>query len=223
MACRSRATSSCAPPGRFVRRAGWPRAPTLTLAKTLPPASGIGGGSSDAAAAIRVLAALWGVAPLAGAGALALGADVPVCLAASPARMRGVGERVEPAPPLPRMALALVNPGVPVPTPAVFAALERADGEPMGAVPEGLSYDALVRWLSGRANHLAEPAARVEPAIGRALALLRDAPGVDLARLSGSGATCFGLCRDLATAERACAAIRRAEPRWWIRAAPVLP
>ncbi len=194
----------------------------LTLAKALPPASGVGGGSSDAAAAIRVLSALWGVAPLDGDEALALGADLPVCLAASPARMRGVGERVEPVAWLPPMALALVNPGVSVSTPSVFAALERAEGEPMGAVPEGSSYDALVRWLGGRANHLAAPAERLEPAIGRALARLRAAPGVDLARLSGSGATCFGLCRDLAAAERACAAIRVAEPHWWVRAAPVL-
>ena len=195
---------------------------SLTLTKALPPASGVGGGSSDAAATIRVLSALWGVAPLDGHEALALGADLPVCLAASPARMRGVGERVEPAPRLPPMALALVNPGVPVPTPSVFAALERTDGAPMGSVPEGLSYDALVRWLTGRTNHLAAPAERLKSAIGRALALLRAAPGVDLARLSGSGATCFGLCRDLATAERACLSVQAAEPCWWVRAAPVL-
>ena len=195
----------------------------LGLWKALPPASGVGGGSSDAAAAIRVLAALWKVPPLGAEEALGLGADLPVCLLARPARMRGVGERVEPAPRLPSMALVLVNPGVPIPTPAVFAALERADGEPMGAVPAGPSYDALVRWLAGRANHLAAPAERVEPAVGRALALLRAAPGVDLARLSGSGATCFGLCRDLPAAERACAAVRAAEPRWWVRTAPVLP
>ena len=194
----------------------------LTLTKALPPASGVGGGSSDAAATIRVLSALWGIAPLEGPEALALGADLPVCLAPSPARMRGVGERIDRAPRLPPMALALVNPGLPVSTPAVYAALERADGEPMGPVPEGPSYDGLVRWLAGRANHLAAPAERLEPAIGRALALLRAAPGVDLARLSGSGATCFGLSRDLAAAERACAAVRAAEPRWWVRAAPVL-
>ena len=194
----------------------------LRLTKALPVASGLGGGSSDAAAAIRALAALWGVAPLGVEEALALGADVPVCLARRPVRMRGVGERMEAAPRLPPMALALVNPGVPVSTPAVFSALERAGGEPMGPVPEGLSYGDLAGWLGGRANHLAAPAGRVEPAIGRALARLGEAPGVDLARLSGSGATCFGLCRDLAAAERACAAVAAAEPRWWTRAAAVL-
>ena len=195
----------------------------LRLDKTLPAASGLGGGSSDAAAAIRVLAGLWGVAPLGGAEASALGADVPVCLPRRPARMRGVGERVEAVPPLPSMALVLVNPGVPLSTPAVFAALERADGEPMGPVPEGLRYAELLRWLAGRTNHLAAPAERVEPAIGRVLARLREAPGVDLARLSGSGATCFGVCRDLAAAGRARAAVAAAEPRWWVRVANVLP
>ena len=129
----------------------------LRLDKALPTASGLGGGSSDAAAAIRVLSALWGVAPLGAGEALALGADLPVCLAASPTRMRGVGERVEAAPRLPPMALALVNPGAPVATPAVFAALGGACGEPMGPVPAGLSYDGLARWLAGRANHLAAP------------------------------------------------------------------
>ena len=130
---------------------------------------------------------------------------------------------MESVPPLPPMALALVNPGAPVSTPAVFAALERADGEPMGPVPEGLGYGGLLRWLEGRANHLAAAAERVEPAIGRALAHLREAPGVNLARLSGSGATCFGVCPDLAAAERACAAVLAAEPRWWARPAVVLP
>ena len=195
----------------------------LTLAKGLPPASGLGGGSSDAAAAIRVLAGLWGVPPPGMEDALAIGADVPVCLAAKPARMQGVGERLAAAPPLPPMALVLANPGAPVETRAVFAALERAEGEPMGPVPEGLSYDGLVAWLADRANHLAPAAERLEPAIGRALARLREAPGVDLARLSGSGATVFGLCRDHAAAERAAEALQASEPRWWVRPASVLP
>lgn len=195
----------------------------LSLSKALPPASGIGGGSSDAAAALRVLARLWGVEPLGGDEALALGADLPVCLLARPARMRGVGERLEPATGLPPMALVLVNPGRPVETRAVFAAFAGAAGEPMGPVPEGSGYDAFAAWLRSRANHLAPPAERVEPRIGEALARLRAAPGVDLARLSGSGATGFGLCRDLAAAERAAAAIRAEAPDdWWVTAAPVL-
>lgn len=193
----------------------------LALRKALPPASGLGGGSSDAAAAIRVLARLWDVEPLSASEALAIGADVPVCLAARPARMRGVGERLEPARDLPPMALVLVNPGRPVETRAVFAALAGAEGEPMGSVPEGVPYDAFAGWLADRANHLAPPAERVEPLIGEALGRLRAAPGVDLARLSGSGATGFGLCRDLPTAERAATAIRAEAPGWWVVAAPV--
>ena len=198
------------------------RGAALTLAKGLPSASGIGGGSADAAAAIRVLSTLWGVPQLEAEEALALGADVPACLLGRPARMRGVGERLDLAPPLPPMALVLANPGTPVATPAVFAALDRADGEPMGAVPEGLAYDAFVGWLADRANHLEGAAAAVEPVIARVMTLLRTAPELDLVRMSGSGATCFGLCRDLAAAERAADRILAAEPDWWVRAAAVL-
>ena len=193
----------------------------LTLWKALPPASGVGGGSSDAAAAIRALARLWGVAPLTPEEALALGADLPVCLAARSARMRGVGERLDPAPGLPPFALLLANPRRPVETRAVFGALDGAAGEPMGAVPEGASYEAFAAWLATRANHLAGPAEAVEPVIGRVLARLREAPGMDLARLSGSGATAFGLCRNTAQARRAAEALAAAEPGWWIAPAPV--
>ena len=194
----------------------------LTLAKALPPASGLGGGSSDAAAALRSLAALWEVAPLGPEEALALGADVPACLLGRPARMTGVGQQLDPAPPLPPMALVLANPGASLATAAVFAALRHAEGEPMGPVPQGAGYDAFARWLAGRANHLGPPAEAVEPAVGRTLARLRDAPGVDLVRMSGSGATVFGLCRDLDAAERAASWVAAAEPGWWVRAAPVL-
>ena len=194
---------------------------TITLHKALPPASGVGGGSADAAAAIRVLARLWGVAPLTAAEALPLGADVPVCLAGEPVRMRGVGERLDPVPDLPPFALILANPGRPVGTGAVFAALAGRAGEPMGPMPRALSYEGFVAWLSGRTNHLAGPAAAVEPAIERVLARLRALPGVDLARLSGSGATAFGLCRDVGAARSAAAALRAAEPDWWVAPAAV--
>ena len=195
----------------------------LTLRKALPVASGLGGGSSDAAAAMRVLSALWGVDVPSTGECLAVGADVPVCLAAAPARMRGVGERLDPVPRLPSMALALANPGRPVETRAVFAALAGALGEPMGPPPEAPSYDALLGWLAGRANHLAAPAARVEPAVGAVLARLGEAPGADLVRLSGSGATAFAICRDLAAARAVAASVAAAEPSWWTAAGGVQP
>jgi 4-diphosphocytidyl-2-C-methyl-D-erythritol kinase len=194
----------------------------LELHKALPPASGVGGGSSDAAAALRVLARLWDVAPLTPEEALALGADVPVCLAARPARMGGVGERLEVVPALPPMALVLANPRRPVETPAVFAALAGRTGGAMGPVPPGLTYDGLVAWLAARRNDLADPAASVEPAIARVLDRLGSVPGVDLARLSGSGATAFGLCRDVDAARRAAAALAAVEPGWWIAPGAVL-
>jgi 4-diphosphocytidyl-2-C-methyl-D-erythritol kinase len=197
----------------------------LTLDKRLPVASGIGGGSADAAATLRLLLRLWGRTPDAGTLgriALSLGADVPVCLASAPALMGGIGERLEPAPAFPGFWMVLANPLRALSTTAVFGALERRDNPPGPAAPAGFArFDALVGWLARQRNDLEAPARRLMPEIGAVLAALGRAPGVRLARMSGSGATCFGLCADQDAALAAAAALRGDHPGWWIAPARV--
>jgi 4-diphosphocytidyl-2-C-methyl-D-erythritol kinase len=187
----------------------------LVLDKRLPVASGIGGGSADAAAALRLLARLWDVR-LPGDRlrliAQELGADVPVCLGSRPARMQGVGERLQPAPSLPACGMALVNPGTAVATPDVFRARSGAFSEvPMlpDAWPDAA---ALAAGLARLRNDLEAPAIMLCPAIAAVLDWLRAQPGCLLARMSGSGATCFGLFAD---AEAATAVAARAPAPWW--------
>lgn len=192
---------------RALHLAGAPRA--IALDKQLPHPAGIGGGSSDAAAALRLVGATLPAADL-----LSLGADLPVCLAARASRMRGVGEEVTPVA-LPALHAVLVNPGVAVPTPAVFAALTRADGSGHGDLLDWADTADLIRWLAAQRNDLEAPALRVAPAIAEVLAALRQS-GAPLARMSGSGATCFGLWPTRAEAETAASALTR--PGWWVRA-----
>lgn len=192
----------------------------ITLDKRLPVASGIGGGSADAAATLQVLARLWDCPLPDAAGVLSLGADVPVCLAGRPARMEGVGEVLSPLPPLPAAWLVLVNPGVAVPTPAVFRALERRDNAPLPAdLPRLATAAELAAFLQMQRNDLEAPATLLAPVIGQARAALSAQPGCLMARMSGSGATCFGLFPTEATATAAAAALRRAQPGWWVEAA----
>ena len=180
----------------------------IELVKNLPVASGLGGGSADAAAALRALARLNGVPldhPKLAACALALGSDVPACLFGQTAIGRGRGERLEAIDGAPGVPVLLVNPRVPVSTAAVFRAWEGVD---LGPLPEG-RMGAIVH--DGR-NDLEGPARAIAPEIGEVLDVLGDQPGVMVARMSGSGATCFALF------ERAedCAAARRAIwPDWW--------
>lgn len=195
----------------------------LALDKRLPHGGGIGGGSSDAAAALGLLARLWDVPPLGEDEALALGADVPVCRAApAPARMTGIGEGVAPVPALPAAALVLVGPDAAVPTPAAFAARRGAFSGAAGPPPAGLDAGGLARWAAAGGNDLTEAALAIAPAVGDALAALRRAPGLLHAAMSGSGAVCYGLAPDLPSAERAAAAVRAARPGWWVAAAPML-
>ncbi len=194
-------------------------AAALTLEKRLPVASGIGGGSADAAAALRALDRLWGT----GLGtrrleavAAGLGADVPVCVAGSPARMQGVGEILAPAPPLPRFALLLANPRLALPTPAVFRARAAAGAgfSAPTALPAGGWPDAaaLAADLRGLGNDLEAAAIGLCPPIAGVLAALAAQPGCLVARMSGSGATCFGL---FATAVEADAAAAALPAGWW--------
>lgn len=192
----------------------------IALEKNLPVASGIGGGSSDAAAALRLLARIWGLdidaAELAEI-ALSLGADVPMCLAAQPLMARGIGENVEPLPAVPSLGLVLVNPGVPVSTPQVFSALRRRDNEPLPALPARIDFHSLRNWLEATRNDLEAPAREIQPAVADALQALKRADA-GFARMSGSGATCFGLYETGNVAKRAAAAIRARHPDWFVAA-----
>jgi len=190
----------------------------ITLEKNLPVASGIGGGSSDAAAALKLLTAFWGIEAgpdeLARIG-LKLGADVPMCLSGQPLVARGIGEALEPIPALPRLAILLVNPGLPLATPDVFSALISRENAPLPALPRSLGQGELVDWLRLTRNDLEPAAQAIMPVIGGALGLLR-AEGAVLARMSGSGATCFGVFETTQEAERAGETIARKHPGWFV-------
>ncbi|MEM1345807.1 MAG: 4-(cytidine 5'-diphospho)-2-C-methyl-D-erythritol kinase [Pseudomonadota bacterium] len=196
-----------------------PARAALHLTKSLPVASGIGGGSADAAAALRLLARRWGVGVPARV-ALDLGADVPVCLNARAQVMQGIGEILRPAPRMPGFWVVLVNPLVSISTARVFALLERRDGPPGPPPPAtGFSrFDDLIAWLSAQRNDLQATARACCAPIGAILEALSSAP---LARMSGSGATCFALWPDEGQAMAAAASLRSAEPGWWVAAAPV--
>jgi 4-diphosphocytidyl-2-C-methyl-D-erythritol kinase len=202
----------------------------LVLDKELPVASGIGGGSSDAAAALHLLNALWALglteAQLAEIG-LTLGSDVPVCLRGWPAFVSGVGEAVEDCKALPALSLVLVNPGVGLPTPEVyraFAASGALGRSSARAFPKGPWADelALIAMLKATSNDLEAPAIALCPVIAQALEALGAEAQCALARMSGSGATCFGIFAGRAAAERAARAIARAQPAWWVRPARLL-
>ena len=186
----------------------------ITLMKNLPVASGIGGGSADAAAVLRGLARMGAALP---AHPERLGADVPVCLAAQPMRMRGVGEVLDPLPALPALHLVLVNPGVGISTPQIFKALARKDNTSLPPLPDRFDLAGLVDYLKTCRNDLQPPAIAICPAVGEVLAAL-EAEGALLARMSGSGATCFGIFADAAAAGLAAYRIGTASDGWWITA-----
>jgi 4-diphosphocytidyl-2-C-methyl-D-erythritol kinase len=196
---------------RFAERFGTSRSVAITLDKHLPIASGIGGGSADAAATLRALARLYDI-PLDDTAlydiAAGLGADVPACLLGKSAVGEGVGERLTPVSGVANVPVLLVNPGVAVSTAAVFKAWDGVDRGPM---PAG---DLVERARNGR-NDLEPPARAIAPVIGDVVAALAATPGVVLARMSGSGATCFALYETIADREAGTAAIRAAHPDWW--------
>lgn len=179
----------------------------ISLEKNLPHGAGIGGGSADAAALLRVLGAE--------AHALTLGADVPVCLLDVPQRMRGIGEDVAPVGGVPTLDLVLVNPGIHVPTPEIFKRLRSKGNMPMDARLHWSDRAAFLDWLTAQRNDLQIPAASGNPAIPAALKALK---GAELARMSGSGSTCFGVFPDAKTARDAAARITQKQPQWWVRA-----
>jgi len=185
----------------------------LTLEKNLPVASGIGGGSADAAASLRLLRQAWkSDVPLHDI-ALALGADVPVCLDRRAARMGGIGEILDPAPVLPKFGILLANPGFPVPTADIFRARPPAFS-PVPTLPDAWpDVAAMVATLSELQNDLEATAIRLKPGIATVLDQLRALPGALLARMSGSGATCFALFETPQAAALAAASVE--QPGWW--------
>ena len=191
-----------------------PRA-ALHLTKRIPVAAGLGGGSADAAAALRALIDLWRVAlPVEELFDLAarLGADVPMCLAGRAALVSGVGERLAPAPLLPSCAVLLVNPGVALATPEVFAA-RRGDFSPARPLAEPWTDAAgFAAALAVRGNDLTDAAVSLRPVVGDVLAFLRQTGGALHAAMSGSGATCFALYRTIEQAQHAAAKVPAA---WW--------
>lgn len=195
----------------------------IRLDKRLPSAAGLGGGSADAAAALLALTELWrlpnDLAGLAEIG-LGLGADLPVCLQGRPTRMQGIGERLAPGPVLPPCGVVLLNPGIPLATRDVFAA--RGGGFSVAAeLPTGFADPAgLIACLAGCRNDLESAARRLAPAIDTALQRLGDLPGAGLARMAGSGATCFALFDDAATAAAGAAALE-VPPGWWCAATAI--
>jgi 4-diphosphocytidyl-2-C-methyl-D-erythritol kinase len=199
---------------RAAELAGWTG--HITLEKHLPHGAGIGGGSADAAALLRGLAGDDVTRGIGLEAALSLGADVPVCLHAGAQRMQGIGEVLTRCLKVPALQLVLVNPGLHLPTPSVFAALTTRDNAPMSDLPATANRAAFVSWLAEQRNDLQGAAINVQPQIAQVLEALSDA---ELARMSGSGATCFGIYRDEKTAKTAAERIETARPDWWVRPA----
>jgi 4-diphosphocytidyl-2-C-methyl-D-erythritol kinase len=192
----------------------------FTLAKQIPVAAGLGGGSADAAATLRLLNRIWGLAlapeKLAAIGAK-LGADVPMCLASRALVARGTGELITPAPGIPPLSLVLANPGFGVPTGAVFAALGKGERASLPPLPGRFaSAGDLVAWLSQTRNDLTDPARAVAPDAVAAVDALGNDPECLLARMSGSGATAFGIFGEPAAADRAANRLKTAKPDWWV-------
>ncbi len=207
----------------LAKAAGVPAGAHISLNKTLPVAAGIGGGSADAAATLLALMELWDVtlAPEdLSALALSLGADVPACLAGHPLLMSGIGEKLEKAPPLPSCHVVLANPGRELVTAEVFSAHSGRDfsrAEPLTRAP-GTAAE-LARALHERRNDLEKTACGLMTDIGDVLEALRQSPECLLARMSGSGATCFGLFGDKRSAA---AAVSAAHESWWVASGAVL-
>jgi 4-diphosphocytidyl-2-C-methyl-D-erythritol kinase len=201
-----------------------PRA-RIALTKNLPVASGIGGGSADAAAALRALTKLWDVRIGEAALhriALSLGADVPVCLYGKPARMEGIGERLTEVRGVVPLDMVLVNPGIRLPTEAVFARLQTRSGT-LRALPQFHDRDSLIGYLDRACNDLEKPAVSLAPVIGEVIDAICTDESSLVVRMSGSGATCFGIYANAVDAATAASVIAREHQDWWVKVATTLP
>ena len=200
------------------------RGARITLTKNLPVAAGLGGGSADAAATLSGIAELWGFTvnaeELAQIG-LKLGADVPVCLQGGPCYLGGIGEKIVPLERFPRLPIVLVNPGLALSTPQVFGVFDgnfssARTGETTDPAAGFDSLDDLLGALADSRNDLERPAVGLVPEIADCLTELRAAPGCPLARMSGSGASCFGLFPSTDAAKDAARLIQMKRPGWWV-------
>jgi 4-diphosphocytidyl-2-C-methyl-D-erythritol kinase len=193
---------------------------SIALEKNLPVASGLGGGSSDAAATLLALARLWRIpadAALLREVGSRLGADVPMCLEQRPLVARGVGDILEPLEHFPALPIVLANPGVAVSTPSVFRALARSDHPHLPALPPLADAAAVAEWLRRARNDLHDAALSLAPGIADVLKAL-DRQGALVARMSGSGATCFGIFRDMTSAREAASGLQAQQPGWFVAA-----
>lgn len=188
----------------------------IKLEKNLPHGAGLGGGSADAAALLRSLFGGRVTDGIGMDGALALGADVPVCMSTDPQRMRSIGDELEPVWPLPSLDIVLVNPKVEVPTAAVFTGLSSKENPPMGELKVARDLTEFVKWLGDQRNDLQPAAVAFAPEIKTVLDAL---DGALLARMSGSGSTCFGIYPDRKRAAQAAMDISAQHPDWWVVAA----
>ncbi|MCR9145955.1 MAG: 4-(cytidine 5'-diphospho)-2-C-methyl-D-erythritol kinase [Rhodobacteraceae bacterium] len=187
----------------------------IVLEKHLPHAAGLGGGSADAAATLRLVSRLTET-PIPG-DLTRLGADVPVCLGNRAARMQHIGDRITPMRDLPALYAVLVNPGLAVPTAEVFAHLANKANPPMpDEIPPMEDGGALTDWIRGMRNDLEAAAIQVQPRIAQVLKAIEVTGGCQLSRMSGSGATCFGLYRNAETAGSAAGRLKEEFPAWWV-------
>lgn len=192
----------------------------LILEKNLPIASGIGGGSTDAAAALKALQVLWKKTlpdEKLYALALELGADVPSCLAGKAVQVSGVGEVLTPAPEIPALPVVLVNPNKPVSTPAVFKTRKPVFSEPMPLTQNCADAAEFIGELKKRHNDLQDAACALEPAVAEVLHVLENQPLCLFSAMSGSGGTCFGLFRTPENAANAAEDIAATHPNWWVK------
>lgn len=193
----------------------------ITLTKNLPLASGLGGGSADAAAVLWGLTEWWNIPRAAHylPGLMTrLGADVPVCFPCKPARARGIGDILDPAPPMGEIAVVLANPGIDCRTADVFAQFRGPFREPRSLATKIEGFRELVETLTGTQNDLQNAAQEIAPVITDVLKALSAQKGCGLVRLSGSGATCFGLFEHDRAAQKAELALQAANPSWWVKA-----
>lgn len=195
------------------------RAPVqIDLDKRLPVASGVGGGSSDAAATLKLLAAHWSLtvkdSDLA-AIAAPLGADLPMCLKTSPLIARGIGDEIQPLQTFPELHLVLANPGIAVTTPDVFRRLTVKINPPLPPLPSRMDAASVIDWLKSTRNDLQAAAIAVAPLIADCLAALENS-GAQFVRMSGSGATCFGIFHDQNAAALAAQDILLQHPDWFV-------
>ena len=201
----------------YAKTAGARTGAKIRLQKNIPVAAGLGGASCDAAAVLRLLSGFWGNTQCLESVAKQLGSDVPVCLLSRPAFVRGTGEHITPLKSFPSFGLVLARPPVALQTARVFAAAKppkRILEEP----PKIHDKDSLFCWLKSQNNDLEQAAMTLTPLVGQCLNALRATPNVLLARMSGSGATCFGICHTPQEARHAAQNLKKTYPHWWVRA-----